>query len=196
MKFAVALSTIFLAFGTAVELRAQGSSTDHAVGLPSGSSTNTTTGIGTTSKNASGSTQSDDSKSDAEGDNTVYRMKSQDSLAAGAMSRDEGQLTRKPRRTEKILEVESTKQLPSSGTDPKFQGSLLHSSVTSIDDVGVKAGQDGEGQEQSGPRPLRHKIFITENSDESKKKESSHAKADSSPSPTPSPSVSPGAPSH
>jgi hypothetical protein len=196
MKLPVGLLATFLALGIGFELLAQDS--NHATSLPAPSSySTTTTGIGTTSRNASGAASPEPSNSDVEDDDTLYRTKTQDSLASGAMSRDEGQLTRKPRRTEKILKVESTKQLPTSGTDPKFQGSLLHSSLTSIDDVGAKASQKGEGQEQGGPSSgLKHKVFLTEDSDESKKKESAHAKADSSPSPTPSPSVSPGAPSH
>lgn len=195
MKFAVASSTILLAFGITVELRAQ-ASTEHALSLPaSGTYTNTNTGIGTTSKNASGAPQSDDSKSDVEGDASVYRMKTQDSLAAGTMSRDEGEITMKPRRNEKILEVEATNKLQTSGTDPKFQGSLLHSSVTSIDDVGAKSDVVSEGPEKGGPRPaLRHKVFVTETSDEAKKKESTRAEAESTPSATPSPTASPVAP--
>lgn len=193
MKSAVAFSAIVLAFGIAVEVRAQ-SSTDHAAALPA-PDTNATTGIGTTSKNASGTPQSDDTKSDAEGDDT-YRMKTQESLASGAMSRDEGQLTRKSRRSEKILEVESTKQLPTSGIDPKFQGSLLHSSVTSIDYVGEKANEEaGTVKEEAVPSfKKRHRVFTPEKSEESTKKETPRTEADSSPSPTPSPTVSPSAP--
>jgi hypothetical protein len=189
MRSSVALLTTFLAFETGLDLLAQ--DPNHAVTLPtSGAYSNT--GIGTSSKNAGAGQPSDNTPSNVDGDDSVVRLKTQDSLAAGAMSRDDGQLTSKQRRKEKILEVESTKQLPTSGTDPKFQGSLLHSSVTSIDDVGAKTTQDGEGQEQSGTRPLRHKVFITESTDKSKKSETPQAKADSSPSP--SPSVSPGAP--
>jgi hypothetical protein len=190
MKSSVALLTTFLALGTGLDLLAQDPS--HAVGLPTGGAYSNT-GIGTTSKNSGAGQPSDNTPSGVDGDDTVVRLKTNDSLAAGAMSRDEGQLTSKQRRKEKMLEVESIKQLPTSGTDPKFQGSLLHSSVTSIDDVGAKT-QDGEGQEQSGTRPLRHKVFITESTDKSKKSETTHVGADSSPSPTPSPSVSPGVP--
>jgi hypothetical protein len=191
MKSSVALLTTFLALGTGLEMLAQ--DPNHAVSLPTGG-TYSNTGIGTTSKNAGAGQPSDNTPSNVDGDDSVVRLNTQQSLAAGAMSRDEGQLTAKRRAKEKVAEVDSIKKLKTSGTDPKFQGSLLHSSVTSIDDVGAKASQDGEGQVQSGEAPLRHRVFITESSDEPKKNETAQAKADSSPTPTPSPSVSPGTP--
>src|ERR1700724_1260699 len=152
MKLSVALLATFLALGTGVDIFAQDSG--HAVNLPTGGG-NTHTGIGTTSQNAgsgqpannsigttsqnAGSGQpADNTPSDVDGDDTVVRLKTQDSLAAGAMSRDEGQLTRKLNKKEKVLVVDSTKKLQTSGTDPKFQTSLLHSSVTSIADVSAK----------------------------------------------------------
>ena len=149
-----------------------------------------------TSKNDTDSTDSTNTT-----DDTLYRTKTKDSLAAGAMSRDEGQLTAKPRRRERVLEVDSTKKLPTSGTDPKFQGSLLHSSVTSIDFLGEKANQNADAEQQQQPDDprftRRHRVFTQQATDESKKKESAHTEADSSPSPSPSPSpsASPSAPS-
>jgi len=88
---------------------------------------------------ASDSSDSDSSDPD---DPTLYRMKTKDSVSPGAMSRDDGELTRKIRKREKVSKVESTKQLPTSGTDSKFQGSLLQSSVGSIGDVNAKANID------------------------------------------------------
>jgi hypothetical protein len=190
MKSSVALLATFLALGTGVAIFAQDSG--HAVALPTGGAYSNT-GFGSTSKNT-GVQPSDNTPDNVEGDDSVVRLKTSDSMAAGAMSRDEGQLSRKRQPKERVSEVDS-KKLKTSGTDGKFQGSLLHSSVTSIDDVGVKASQDAEGQAQSGAQPLRHKVFVTENNDESKKNETAHAKADSSPSssPSPSPSASPDA---
>jgi hypothetical protein len=183
MKPSAALVVTLLALGTAVDLLAQG----HAVGIPMEGG-NSSTGLGTTSKNAAGAQSSDHTPTDVEGDDTVVRLKTQDSMASGAMSRDEGQLTMRQHRKEKISEVDSAEKLKTSGIDPKFQGSLLHSSVTSIDDVSTNPGQEGE--RQSVGQPLRHKIFVTEDSGESKKKsETAQAKPDSSPSPSPSPSV-------
>jgi hypothetical protein len=198
MKSSVALLATFLALGTGFDLLAQ----DHAVNLPTGGGY-TNTGIGTTSQNAGSGQPANNTPSDVDGDDTVVRLKTSDSMAAGAMSRDEGQLTRKLSKKEKVLVVDSTKKLQTSGTDPKFQTSLLHSSVTSIADVSAKPSQAAEGQVQEqgqAPaqgvrRPLRRKVFVTENTDDSKKNETAPAKADSSPSssPSPSPSASPDA---
>jgi hypothetical protein len=203
MKSSVALLATFLALGIGVNIFAQ----DHAVSLPTGGGY-TNTGIGTTSQNAGSGQPANNTPSNVDGDDTVVRLKTQDSLAAGAMSRDEGQLTRKLRKKEKVSVVDSTKKLQTSGTDPKFQSSLLNSSLTSIADVGAKPSQPAEvqpptetqaqGEEQGVTRPLRHKIFVTPNNDESKKDETAQAKADSSPSssPSPSPSASPDAAHH
>jgi hypothetical protein len=202
MKLSVALLATILALGTGFDLLAQ----DHAVSIPTGGSYSNT-GIGTTSQNAGSGQPANNTPSSVDGDDTVVRLKTSDSMAAGAMSRDEGQLTRKQRAKEKVLEVDSTKKLQTSGTDGKFESSLLNSGLTSIDDVGAKpsqaAGVPGQGQVQEQGQapaqgvthPLRHKIFVTANNDESKKDETAQAKADSSPSssPSPSPSASPDA---
>ncbi len=141
---------------------------------------------------------------DDENDPNLQRLRSKDSVASGVMSRDEGELTAKVLRREKILQVESTKQLPTSGTDPKFQGSLLHSSVTSIQDIGEKANvssnthtsadaeADTEARDESDPRfRAKRFVFTPMTDEESKKKESPRTKADSSPSPSPSSTASP-----
>lgn len=141
---------------------------------------------------------------DDEDDPTLYRTKTQDSLAAGSMSRDEGQLTAKPHRREKVTVVDSTTKLPTTGTDPKFQGSLLHSSVTSIDDISPKTDEAADDQQQQDAQQddgdsrftKRSLVFKPQKTtDDSKKKESSRPKADSSPSPTATPSpASPSSP--
>ena len=133
-------------------------------------------------------------------DPSLQRLKSSDSLGQGTMSRDDGQLTAKVRRREKVSHVESTKQLPTSGIDPKFQGSLLHSSVSSITDVGEKttsnatgpeAGASPAAEDESDPRfKAKQLVFTPMTKDESKTQESPRTKADSSPSPSPSPSAS------
>ena len=159
----------------------------------------TGTGSGATGANTSGSSNNSNpsySGKDDPDDPTLYRTKTQDSLASGAMSRDEGQLTAKPRRREKISIVDSTTKLPSTGTDPKFQGSLLHSSVTSIADIADKpsaaAGDDQQDAQQDDVDPRfakRRLVFKPQTTTEqSKKKESQRAKTDSSPSPTATPS--------
>jgi hypothetical protein len=127
-------------------------------------------------------------------DDTLTRMSTKETLAAGSMGRDEGQLTRKTRRRERVSEVESVKQLETSGTDPKFQGSLLHSSVTSIEDLGVKGSDDAQNKADQEPVTedearfkARRLVFSQETADASKeKKTKSHTKAETSPTPSPS----------
>ena len=183
---------------------------------PPGSGTGSA-GPGSTSAgaNSSGSNSGSNSSNnnptytgtDDEDDPTLYRTKSQDSLASGAMSRDEGQLTAKPRRREKISVVDSTTKLPTTGTDPKFQGSLLHSSVTSIDDISAKTDEAGDADQQQQDAQQddvdtdtrftkRRLVFKPQTTtDNSKKKESQRAEADASPSPTATPSpASPSSP--
>ena len=134
---------------------------------------------------------SDASNSEDTDDDTVYRLKTRDSLGAGGMSRDEGQLTAKQLRREKIVKVESTKQLPTSGTDPKFQSNLLQSSVTSITDISQKANVENKVIDEGDPR-FRTKglVFTPSTEEDAKKKESPRTKADASPSPSPSPTAS------
>ena len=156
-------------------------------------------------------TGNDNDNSNDNDDETLTRLRTNDSLAKGSMTRDEGQLTAKPRRREKVLNVESTKQLRTSGTDPKFQGSLLHSSVTSIQDIGDKANAEDktsdedkandqeEVKDEGDPRFKAKRLVFspsTENESKTTKKQSPRTKADSSPSPSPSPSASPTPSSH
>lgn len=126
-----------------------------------------------------------------ESDPTLYRMKTSDSLASGAMSMDNGQLTRKAKKREKISNVESAKTLPTSGTDPKFQGSLLQSSVSSIHEVAGKANVNPEVKDEGEARFKARQLARGQGEDEqTKKKDSPQTKADVSPSPSPSPSAS------
>lgn len=134
---------------------------------------------------------------DDETDPTLQRLRTKDSI--GEMSRDEGQLTAKTRRREKVTHVESTKQLPTSGTDHKFQGSLLHSTVTAITDVAEKPNAQAEEKanaevaaaDQEDPRfRAKRLVFAPMKDDESKKGDSPRTKADPSPSPSPSASAS------
>jgi hypothetical protein len=174
---------------------------------PGGTGSGSTAGANSSDSNSGSNSSNNNNPSytgtDDEDDPTLYRTKSQDSLASGAMSRDEGQLTVKPRRREKISTVDSTKKLPTTGTDPKFQGSLLHSSVTSIDDISAKPDEAGDADQQDAqqdevdPRFTKPRLVFKPQttSDDSKKKESARAAADSSPSPTATPTpASPSSP--
>jgi hypothetical protein len=165
----------------------------HALGLPDlGPYATTTTGIGTTSKNASGAAPSgtpDEESNTAEHDDNLYRGKTSES--ENPMLRDEGPLHFKTRSKEKIQNVDSLKNLQSSGSDPKFQGSFINSGVGSVTKVAEKANEGREAnqqpEDQGDPRfRARHLTFTPEKEDEPKK-----VQADSSPSPTPSPTTSP-----
>ncbi|HET9856617.1 MAG TPA: hypothetical protein VFP99_02180, partial [Chthoniobacterales bacterium] len=122
-----------------------------------------------------------------ESDDTLYRGKTSES--ENPMMRDEGRLHFKTRPKEKIQEVDSLKKLPSSGTDPKFQGSLLHSAVTDIENVSGKSNETDDAADEEDPRFKKKRlVFKAEKRDESKQ-----AQADSTPSATPSPTASPAA---
>ena len=167
----------------------------HAVGLsqPDPYATSST-GIGTNSKNATGAAKANatPTENSVDGDDTLYRGSTQET--ENPMMRDEGPLHLKRHPREKAQEVDS-KQLHTSGTDPKFQGNLLHSSVTSIEDVSDKAAAESKqaaSKDQGDPRfRTRQLVFTPQADDESNKKEKKAGiKADSSPSPSPSPSAS------
>jgi len=112
------------------------------------------------------------------------------------MARDEGAIHFKPRAKEKINEVDSLKNLHSTGTDPKFQGGLAISGVPSIENVAIKGKQDAntgaEADEQGNldnadPRFTRKRLtFVPQKTDDWKKTKA----ADSSPTPSPSPTAS------
>jgi len=105
------------------------------------------------------------------------------------MLRDEGRLHFKTHLKEKVQEVDSLKNLQSSGSDPKFQGSLLNSGVTAIEEVGEKANETRAAAGEGDPRfKTKRLTFTPDKNDEPKK-----AQSDSSPSPTPSPTTSPAA---
>jgi len=138
---------------------------------------------GTGSSSATSAATPNESNTD-ESDDTLYRGKT--SETENPMMRDEGPLHFKTRPKEKIQEVDSLKKLPSSGTDPKFQGSLLHSGISSIESLGEKANEADTADEVDPRFKTKRLTFKPVRSDEPKK-----AKADSTPSPTPSPTASP-----
>jgi hypothetical protein len=185
MKFAAAFAIFGLAVGTASTGFGQ---IEHAVSLPMDSNTNTNTGLGTNSKNANAvapSATPDEGKT-YEDDDALYRGKTGESGEA-AMLRDEGRLHFKTHGKEKIQQVDSVKNLQSSGSDPKFQGSLLHSSVASIEDVGEKTTRAQDAASDVDQRFKPKQLTFTPEKDEQPHK----AGSDSTPSPTPSATASP-----
>jgi len=165
----------------------------HAASLPDqpGYAT-TSTGIGTTSKSASGAAPSatpDQESNTAEHDDALYRGKTSELLGDGLYG--EGPLHFKSRPKERIQKVDSLKNLQSTGSDPKFQGSFVTSGASSIDKVAEKANPVEQAapqtEEQGDPRFVRrHLTFAPEPEDKTAK-----PAADSSPSATPSPTASP-----
>ena len=157
---------------------------DHAVALPG-------TTADRTAMQSSNQTPSNNSKAQenntAEHDDSLYRGKTTET--GNPMLRDEGPLHFKQRPKEKIQKVDSLKDLRTSGADSTFQSSLLHSSVTSIEDVSAKPVEGTKIQDSRAAGYKRHQVFAVP--DDSAKTGAAEAKADSSPSPSPSASASP-----
>jgi hypothetical protein len=157
---------------------------EHAVALPG-----TTADRGTIE--SSNQTESSNSKAQenntAEHDDTLYRGKTSES--ENPMLRDEGPLHFKQRPREKVQKVDSLKDLRTSGADSTFQSSLLHNSVTSIQDVSAKPVEGTQIQDSHAAGYKRHQVFPAPN--DSVKTGVAEAKTDSSPSPSPSASASP-----
>jgi hypothetical protein len=183
MKSAIAFAVVTVSIGIISRVIA---GPTPASSVPPGTAS---TGIGTTSANASGAAPAgtpDESKTD-ENDDTLYRGKTTETQ--NPMLRDEGRLHFKTHPKEKVQEVDSLKNLQSSGSDPKFQGSLLNSGVTAIEEVGEKANETRAAAGEGDPRfKTKRLTFTPDKNDEPKK-----AQSDSSPSPTPSPTTSPAA---
>ena len=161
---------------------------------PSGQSEQHAVGLSPTSSGAQAAAATP-AQNDADvGDDTLYRGSTKENLG-DSTSRNEGPLHFKPRAKEKIKEVDSLKNLQSSGTDPKFQSGLAISGVPSIQNVANKAKQDSEASEGADdqgndPGDQRFKknrlIFVPQKTDDWKKTKSE----DSTPSPSPSPTAS------
>jgi hypothetical protein len=184
MKLPIAFSIVALAIGMRSDAFAQSTAPNRGPS-PSGITAPATGAYSseTGSTNPSSSATPSESNTD-ESDDTLYRGKT--SETENPMMRDEGPLHFKTRPKEKIQEVDSLKKLPSSGTDPKFQGSLLHSGLSSIESLGEKANEADAADEVDPRFTTKRLTFTPVQSDEPKK-----AEADSTPSPTPSPTASP-----
>jgi hypothetical protein len=197
--FALAIGIMSSAFAGPAPVSGDpgGVTTQPVISSPTSStSDHSTTGIappgtgayssGTGSSSATSAATPGESNTDGS-DDTLYRGKTSES--ENPMMRDEGPLHFKTRPKEKVQEVDSLKNLASSGTDRKFQGSLLHSAVTDIENVNAKANETGDAEDEGDPRfKTKRLVFTADKHNESKK-----AQSDSTPSPTPSPTVSPAA---
>jgi len=185
---------LIAAFTIAVPLSLHGQSAlEHAPSLPSqmGSSGNVQE-LASASQGSSGGASAkptpDPEANTAEHDDSLYRGKTSDS--ENTMLRDEGALHFKTHPKERVKEVDR-KSLPTSGTDPKFQGSFISAGTSSIDSVASKGYEPPEArvakenEPQGESRFKRHMTFAAPEEEKPSK-----GGADSSPSPTPSPSAS------
>ena len=184
MKLPIAFSIVALAIGMRSDAFAQSTPPNRGPS-PSGITPPATGAYSSETGSASPSSSATPSESNTdESDDTLYRGKT--SETENPMMRDEGPLHFKTRPKEKIQEVDSLKKLPSSGTDPKFQGSLLHSGLSSIESLGEKANEADTTDEVDPRFTTKRLTFKPVERDEPKK-----AEANSTPSPTPSPTASP-----
>ena len=182
MKLPIASSIVALAIGI-MSYAFAGPAPASSGPSPGGLALPGTNSSGTGSPSASSAATPNENNTD-ESDDTLYRGKTSES--ENPMMRDEGPLHFKTRPKEKIQDVDSLKKLPTSGTDPKFQGSLLHSGLSSIESLGEKANEADAADEVDPRFKTKRLTFTPVQSDEPKK-----AEADSTPSPTPSPTASP-----
>ena len=182
MKLPIASSIVALAIGI-MSYAFAGPAPASSGPSPGGLALPGTNSSGTGSPSASSAATPNENNTD-ESDDTLYRGKTSES--ENPMMRDEGPLHFKTRPKEKIQEVDSLKKLSSSETDPKFQGSLLHSGLSSIESLGEKANEADAADEVDPRFKTKRLTFTPVQSDEPKK-----AEADSTPSPTPSPTASP-----
>jgi hypothetical protein len=184
----LSIFTAALAAGAFAQVPSTGYVYDHAVPLPGQADpayTSTTTGIGTTSKSASGAAPSSTpDERNVDGDDSLYRGRTSES--ENPMLRDEGPIHFKPQAKEKIQQVDSLKSLQSQATDHTFDGNLLHSSVTSIQDVIPKADEEKQAVSQANSRFQSKQLTFTRDSSEQAKK----SESESTPSPTPSATAS------
>src|SRR4029077_334459 len=193
MKLPIAFSIVALAIGIVSNGFAGPAPVSGAAGGVTTQPDHSTSGItppgtgayssGTGSTSPSSSATPSESNTD-ESDDTLYRGKT--SETENPMMRDEGPLHFKTRPKEKVQEVDSLKKLPSSGTDPKFQGSLLHSGLSSIENLGEKANEADAADEVDPRFKTKRLVFTADKNDEPKQ-----AQSNSTPSPTPSPTASP-----
>jgi hypothetical protein len=140
MKSPIAFAIVTISIGIISQGFADpGGPSSGGIGLPG-------TNTGTGSTGASSAATPNENNTD-ESDDALYRGKTGES--ENPMLRDEGALHFKTHPKEKIQEVESLKNLQSSKPDPKFQGSLLNSEVSTP----AKTDEPKKAQSDSSPSP-------------------------------------------
>jgi len=97
---------------------------------------------------------------------------------------------------EKIIQLKDGKTLPTSGVDPKFQGSLLNTSADSIASIAPRKNKDAAAAKvELQLQTTNPKTVAKDGSDPQKKSEPADARPKENPPPTskPSPTASPAA---
>lgn len=90
---------------------------------------------------------------------------------------------------EKIIQLKDGKTLPTSGVDPKFQGSLLNTSVDSIASIAPKKNKDAAAAKvELQLQTTNPRTVAKDGADPQKKSEPVYTRSSEKPSPTPTPS--------
>ena len=143
---------------------AQGAPTNTSPASTSGSQNNSNSG-----SSSSGDDQSQDLGKDADGFPIIKRK-------AGAEH-------------EKIIQLKDGQRLPTSGVDPKFQGSLLNTSVDSIASIAPRKNKDAAAAKVELQLQTTNPNVAKDGADPKKKSEPIHTRSNENPSPTPTPSA-------
>ena len=184
----IGLISYSMAGSSRLNLSSSDNSTDPATSdSPSSSSFGSTQAAATsTSPTSTPSSETDTARSNGADDNATVAGRDADGLPI---------LKSKPGAArEKIIELKDGQKLPSSGLDPKFQGSLLNTSVDSIASIAPKTNKVRSANER--PAFEATNLSLAQSSaDVTKKNEPVSARSNetSSPTPTPSATASPAA---
>jgi hypothetical protein len=89
---------------------------------------------------------------------------------------------------EKIIQLKNGQTLPTSGVDPKFQGSLLNTSVDSIASIAPRKNKDAAAAKVELQLQTANPNIAKDGADPQKKSEPVYTRSREKPSPTPTPS--------
>ena len=89
---------------------------------------------------------------------------------------------------EKIIQLKNGQTLPTSGVDPKFQGSLLNTSVDSIASIAPRKNKDAAAAKVELRLQTANPNIAKDGADPQKKSEPVYTRSSEKPSPTPTPS--------
>jgi hypothetical protein len=93
------------------------------------------------------------------------------------------------REHEKVIQLKDGQKLPTSGVDPKFQGSLLNTSVDSIASIAPRKNKNAAAAKvELQLQTTNPKTVAKDGADPQKKSEPVYTRSSEKPSPTPTPS--------